>query len=145
MGDWKEEFKEELLEAMKKDARQNAGENVARICIGLPEEKYSDEKISKMCEVPLHRVKEIREEYQTLEFAKTLEITAEPQYVDEDLTYKCLPKSMWVKWGYLDGGKNMLLLGLFATGLSEFLELLTVDVKETLRQMLNEGSNSNYY
>lgn len=45
---------------------------------------------------------------------------------------------MYVKKGKLDGAENMLLLGLHATGLNRFLEIISDETKETLRKMLPE-------
>ncbi|KGR89871.1 hypothetical protein CD30_14900 [Ureibacillus massiliensis 4400831 = CIP 108448 = CCUG 49529] len=50
----------------------------------------------------------------------------------------CLPKDMFLKKGKLDGAENMLLLGLHATGLKRFLELISDDTRKTLRKMLTE-------
>jgi len=55
---------------------------------------------------------------------------------------KCLLKDMYLKKGKLDGAENMLLLGLHATGLKRFLELITDDTKETLRKMLQEEDST---
>jgi hypothetical protein len=65
-------------------------------------------------------------------------ITLEQQYVTDELPSKCLPAEMYVKKGKLDGAENMLLLGLHATGLNRFLEIISDETKETLRKMLPE-------
>lgn len=134
--DWKGKFKAELLEDIKKEAKQEIADEMARIYVETT--NYDDEKISEKFGVPIYKVEQFREEHQKLEFAKTLEITAEPQRVEDGLPFQCLPKDMYVKWGKMDGARNMILLGLHAIGLKNFLEILSDDVKETLRKMLNE-------
>lgn len=136
--DWKEKFRAEILEDMKKEARQEIAEEMVRIFVQLEEDKYNDEWISEKYGVPIYKVELFREDYQKLEFAKQLEITEEPAYVEEDLVSECLPKDMYLKKGKLDGSENMLLLGLHATGLKRFLELISDDTKDTLRKMLQE-------
>ena len=135
--DWKEKFRAELIEDMKKEAKQEIAEEMARIFVQLEEEKYTDEWISEKYGVALYKVERFREDHKKWEFAKTLEITEEPAYV-EDLVSDCLPKDMYLKRGKLDGSENMLLLGLHATGLKRFLEIISDDTKETLRKLLNE-------
>ena len=136
--DWKEKFRAELLEDMNKEAKQEIAEEMVRILVQLEEDKYNDEWISGKYGVPINKVERFREDHKKWEFAKQLEITAEPQLMEEDLASKCLPKDMYFKKGRLDGAENMLLLGLYATGLKRFLELISVETKETLRKMLNE-------
>lgn len=49
---------------------------------------------------------------------------------------------MYVKKGKLDGAENMLMLGLHATGLRRFLEIISNDTKRNLKDMLEkEGSD----
>jgi hypothetical protein len=133
-----EKLKAEILEDMKKEARQEIAEEMARILVHLQEDKYNDEWISEKYGVPIYKVERFREDHKKWEFARNLEITAEPQYIIEGLPSKCLPSDMYVKKGKLDGAENMLLLGLHATGLKRFLEVISDDTKETLRKMLQE-------
>ncbi|MCM3567570.1 hypothetical protein [Neobacillus mesonae] len=135
--DWKEKFKAEILEDIKKEAKQEVAEEVARIYVETT--NYDDERISEKFGVPIYKVQHFREEHQKLEFAKTLEITAEPQYIEDRLLpFQCLPQDMYVRWGKLDGARNMILLGLHAIGWNDFLELLSGDKKDILRKLLNE-------
>ena len=138
--DWKEKFRAELIEDMKKEAKQEIAEEMARIFVQLAEDKYNDEWISEKYGVPIYKVERFREDHKKWEFARKLEITAEPQNVIDGLPSKCLPAEMYVKRGKLDGAENMLLLGLHATGLKRFLELITDDTKETLRMLQEEDS-----
>ena len=136
--DWKEKFRAELLEDMKKEAKQEIAEEMARTFVQLEEDKYNDKWISEKYGVPIYKVERFREDHKKWEFAKQLEITGEPAYIEEDLVSKCLPKDMYLKKGKLDGSEHMLLLGLHATGLQRFLELISDGTKETLRKMLQE-------
>lgn len=136
--DWKEKFRAELIEDMKKEAKQEIAEEMARVFVQLEEEKYTDEWISEKYGLPHYKVEQFREDHKKWEFAKQLEITEEPQLMEEDLVSKCLPKDMYLKKGRLDGAENMLLLGLHATGLKRFLEHISDETKDTLRKMLNE-------
>ena len=136
--DWKEKFRAELIEDMKKEAKQEIAEEMARVFVQLEEEKYTDEWISEKYGLPHYKVEQFREDHKKWEFAKQLEITEEPQLMEEDLVSKCLPKDMYFKKGRLDGAENMLLLGLHTTGLKRFLELISDETKDTLRKMLNE-------
>lgn len=121
---------------MKKEARQDIAEEMARIYVETT--NYEDEKISEKFGVPIYKVQKLKEEYEKLEFAKTLEITEEPAYLEDDLISKCLLKDSFLKKGKLDGVENMLLFGLHATGLNRFLELISDDIREKLRKMLTE-------
>ncbi|MEC1723095.1 hypothetical protein [Schinkia azotoformans] len=136
--DWKEKFRAEILEDLKKEAKQEIAEEMARIFVQLEEDKYNDEWIFEKYGVPIYKVERFREDHKKWEFARKLEITAEPQLMEEDLVSQCLPKDMYLKKGRLDGAENMLILGLHAVGLKRFLELISDDTKETLRTMLNE-------
>jgi len=136
--DWEEKFRAEILEDMKKEAKQEIAEEMVRILVQFEEDKYNDEWISGKYGVPIYKVERFREDHKKWEFAKQLEITEEPQLMEEDLVSKCLPKDMYFKKGRLDGAENMLLLGLHATGLKRFLEVILDETKETLRKMLNE-------
>ena len=115
---------------------------MARIFVQLEEDKYNDEWISEKYGVPIYKVEQFREDHKKWQFAKQLEITEEPALLDDDVISKCLLKDMYLKKGKLDGAENMLLLGLHATGLKRFLELITDDTKETLRKMLQEEDST---
>lgn len=132
--DWKEKFKAEILEDMKKEAIREWTEEKFRIFI---DENWDNEMIAKTLGIDIEKVHRIRQDHQRLEFAKQLEITEEPAYIGEDLVSKCLLKDMYLKKGKLDGAENMLLLGLHAIGLKRFLELISEDTREKLRKMLN--------
>ena len=135
--DWKKNLKADILEDMKKEAIREWTEEKAKIY--LETTNYDDERISERFGVPLYRVQKFREEHEKLEFAKQLEITEEPAYIeDDDFVSKCLPKNIYQKRGKLDGSENMLMLGLHAVGLKRFLELISDDTKVTLRKMLQE-------
>ena len=136
--DWKEKFRAELIEDMKKEAKQEMAEEMAKVFVQIEEGKYTDEWICEKYGVPLYKVVRFREDYKKWEFAKQLEITEEPSYLEDDLISKCLLKESFLKKGKLDGTENMLLLGLHATGLKRFLELISVDTREKLRKMLTE-------
>ena len=140
--DWKEKFKEEILEDMKKEAKQEIAEEMARIFVQLEVDKYNDEWISERYGVPIYKVEKFREDHKKWEFAKQLEITEEPAYLQDDLISKCLLKDMYLKKGKLDGAENMPLLGLHTTGLKRFLELISDDTKETLRRVLQEDDST---
>ncbi|MFT4413345.1 hypothetical protein ACLM5H_05750 [Fredinandcohnia humi] len=134
--DWKEKFRAELLEDIKKEAKQEIAEEMARIYLETTD--YDDERISERFGVPIYKVEQFREENKKLQFAKQLEITEEPALLEDDVISKCLLKDMYLKKGKLDGAENMLLLGLHATGLKRFLEVISDDTKEMLREMLQE-------
>lgn len=133
--DWKEKLKAEILEDMKREAIQEWTEEKART---LMDEGWYDDKIAQTLGLQIEEVHRIREEYQRLGFAKQLEITEEPAYIGEDLVSMCLPKDMYLKKGKLEGAENMLLLGLHASGLKRFLEVISDDTREKLRGMLQE-------
>lgn len=135
--DWKEKFKAEILEDMKKEAKQEIAEEMARVFVQLEEDKYNDEWISEKYGVPIYKVEQFREEHKKWEFAKKLEITEEPAYLEDNLISMCLLEDMNLKKGRLDGVENMLLLGLHAIGLHQFLKIISDDTKESLRTMLN--------
>lgn len=134
--DWKGEFRAEILEDMKKEARQELAEEMARIYLETTD--YDDERISERFGVPIYKVEQFREDHKKWQFAKQLKITEEPALLEDDVVSLCLPKDMYLKKGKLDGAENMLLLGLHATGLQGFIELISVDTREMLRKMLNE-------
>ncbi|WP_031537522.1 hypothetical protein [Bacillus sp. MB2021] len=136
--DWKEKFRAEILDDMKKEAKQEVAEEMAKVFVQMEEPKYNDEWISKKYGVPIHKVERFREDYQKLEFAKQLEIFEAPAFLEENLVSKCLPKDMHLRKGKLDGSEHMLLLGLHATGLQGLIELISDDTREMLRKMLNE-------
>lgn len=134
--DWKEKFAQELLEDMKKEAKQEMTEDVSRIYIETTD--YSDEQIFEKVRVPLYKIERFREDHKRWEFVKKLEIKEEPQYVEDEHPSQCLHSEMYVKRGKMNGTENMLLFGLYATGLKRFLEIISDETKETLRKMLNE-------
>ncbi|MFK5707505.1 hypothetical protein [Lysinibacillus boronitolerans] len=136
--DWKEKFREELIEDMKKEAKQEIAEEMARVFVQLEEERYSNEWISEKYGVPIYKVERFREYHKKWEFAKKLEITVEPAYVKDEHPSQCLHGEMYVKRGKMNGTENMLLFGLYATGLKRFLEIISDETKEILRKMLNE-------
>ncbi|WP_071458430.1 hypothetical protein [Bacillus massilinigeriensis] len=136
--DWKEKFREELIEDMKKEAKQEIAEEMVRVFVQLEEEKYSNEWISEKYGVPIYKVERFREDHKKWDFAKKLEITVEPAYVEDEHPSQCLHGEMYVKRGKMNGTENMLLFGLYATGLKRFLEIISDETKETLRKMLNE-------
>lgn len=133
--DWKDKFKAEILEDMKKEAIREWTEEKARI---LMDENWDDDKIAEILALDIGKVQRIRKDHQRLELAKQLKITEEPAYLEDDLISKCLLKDMCLKKGKLDGAENMLLLGLHAIGLKRFLELISENTKDTLRKMLEE-------
>ncbi|MEI2364628.1 hypothetical protein [Niallia circulans] len=134
--DWKEKFRAEVLEDMKKEARQEIAEEMARIY--LETTNYDDEKISEKFGVPIYKIEQFREDHKKWQFAKQLEITEEPALLEDNVISMCLVKDMYQKNGRLDGAENMLLLGLHAVGLNRFLELISDDTREKLRKMLTE-------
>jgi len=134
--DWKEKFRAEVLEDMKKEARQEIAEEMARIY--LETTNYDDEKISEKFGVPIYKIEQFREDDKKWQFAKQLEITEEPALLEDNVISMCLVKDMNQKNGRLDGAENMLLLGLHAVGLNRFLELISDDTREKLRKMLTE-------
>jgi hypothetical protein len=136
--DWKEKFVREFLEDRKKEAKQEIAEEMARVFIQLEEDKYNNEWISEKYGVPICKVERFREDHKKWEFAKKLEITVEPAYVEDEHPSQCLHSEMYVKRGKMNGTDNMLLFGLYATGLKRFLEIISDETKETLRKMLNE-------
>lgn len=140
--DWKEKFRAELIEDMKKEAKQEIAEEMARIFVQLEEGKYTDEWISEKYGVPLYKVEQFREDHKKWEFAKQLEITEEPAYLEDNLISKCLLKDMYLKKGKLDGAENMLLLGLHAVGLERFLELVSIETKDKLKRILLEDDSN---
>ncbi|WP_108671807.1 hypothetical protein [Peribacillus acanthi] len=56
--DWKEKFRAELFEDMKKEARQETAEEMARIY--LETTYYDDEKISEKFGVPIYKVQKLK-------------------------------------------------------------------------------------
>lgn len=94
--DLKEKFRAELLEDMKKEAKQEIAEEMARVFVQLEEEKYSDEWISEKYGVPLYKVEQFREDHKRWEFAKQLKIKEESQLMEEDLISKCLLKNSYL-------------------------------------------------
>ncbi|MEI2368001.1 hypothetical protein [Niallia circulans] len=134
--DWKEKFAQELLEDMKKEAKQEIAEEMARVFVQLEEGKYADERISERTGVPLYKIERFREDHKRWEFVKTLEITEEPGYVEDEHPSQCLHGEMFVKRGKMNGTENMLLFGLYATGLKRFLEIISDETKDTLRKMI---------
>ncbi|MBB2481336.1 hypothetical protein H5P36_14185 [Bacillus sp. APMAM] len=133
--DWKEKFKAEILEDMKKEAIREWTEEKAKI---LMDENWDDDKIAEILALDIGKVQRIREDHQRLKFAKQLDISEEPAYIEDELVSKCLLKNMYLKNGKLDGAENMLLLSLHSTGLKQFLEIISDETKESLRKMLNE-------
>lgn len=99
---------------------------------------YDDEPISERFGVPIYKIEQFREDHKKWQFAKQLEITEEPAFLEDNVISLCLAKDMFLKKGKLDGAENMLLLGLHATGLKRFLELISDDTRKTLRKMLTE-------
>lgn len=136
--DWKEKLRAEILEDMKKEAKQEIEEEMARVFVQLEEGKYNNEWISEKYGVPIYKVERFREDHKKWEFVKKLEIAEEPGYVEDEHPSQCLHGEMYVKRGKMNGTENMLLLGLYATGLKQFLEIISDETKETLRKMLNE-------
>ncbi|MED3575844.1 hypothetical protein [Cytobacillus praedii] len=134
--DWKDKFRAEILEDMKKEAKQEIMEDFSRVYIETTD--YCDEQIFERTGVPLYKIERFREDYKRWEFVKKLEITEEPQYVEDEHPSQCLHTEMYVKRGKMNGTENMLLFGLYATGLKRFLEIISDETKETLRKMLNE-------
>lgn len=134
--DWKDKFNAELLEDMKKEAKQEIAEEMARIYLETTD--YDDEKISEKFGVPIYKIEQFREDHKKWQFAKQLEITEEPALLEDNVISMCLVKDMYLKNGRLDGAGNMLLLGLHATGLKRFLELISDDTREKLRGVLQE-------
>lgn len=134
--DYLEEFKTKIREQLQKEAEQEVREEVAKIY--LETTNYNDETIAEKVKLDTQQVRQFRMNYEKWLCAKNLKITTEPQCIMSGLPSQCLPSDMYVKGGNLDGAENMLLLGLHATGLRRFLEIISNDTKQNLRKMLEQ-------
>lgn len=99
---------------------------------------YDDETIAEKVKLDPQQVRQLRKNYEKWLCAKNLEISTEPQCITSGLPSQCLLSEMYVKRGKLEGAENMLLLGLHATGLHRFLEIISNDTKQNLRKMLEQ-------
>lgn len=134
--DYLGEIKTTIREQLQKEAEQEVREEAARIY--LETTNYNDETIAEKVKLDTQQVRQFRMNYEKWLYAKNLKITTEPQCITNGLPSQCLPPDMYVKGGKLDGAENMLLLGLHATGLRRFLEIIPNDTKQNLRKMLEQ-------
>ncbi len=102
--DWKKNLKADILEDMKKEAIREWTEEKAKIY--LETTNYDDERISERFGVPLYRVQKFREEHEKLEFAKQLEITEEPAYIEDEIWFLSVYQKTWIKKGKTGWGRK---------------------------------------